>query len=142
MEKHLCKSGVMPNYLVWYRHGESIRHVDVEVELDDDHDRMDDMLHDLGREVEMNAEEPGQLPRDAHEFFRLLATGEERLHEHTQMLVLGTLKTNGDKVEAQHFKQCLQRHLPTNGQGSPGESYVAKEYVLRKEDVGWSWDEI
>jgi hypothetical protein len=35
------------------------------MELDDDHDRMDDMLHDLGREVEMNAEEPGQLPRDA-----------------------------------------------------------------------------
>jgi hypothetical protein len=57
MEKHLCKSGFMPNYLVWYRHGESIRHVDAEVELDDDHDRMDDMLHDLGREVEMNAEE-------------------------------------------------------------------------------------
>jgi hypothetical protein len=40
MEKHLCKSGFMPNYLVWYRHGDSIRHVDAEVELDDDHDRM------------------------------------------------------------------------------------------------------
>ena len=24
MEKHLCKSGFMPNYLVWYRHRESI----------------------------------------------------------------------------------------------------------------------
>ena len=31
-------------------------------------------------------------------------------------------KTNGDKVEAQHFKQCLQRHRPTDGRGSPGES--------------------
>jgi hypothetical protein len=61
MEKHLCKCGFMPNYLVWYRHGESIGHVDAEVELDDDHDRMDDMLHDLGREVEMNAEEPGSF---------------------------------------------------------------------------------
>jgi hypothetical protein len=83
MEKHLCKSGFMPNYLAWYWHGESIIHVDAEVELDDDHDRMDGMLHDLGREVEMNAEEPGQLPHDAQEFFRLLAAGEERLHEHT-----------------------------------------------------------
>ena len=67
----------MPNYLVWYRHGESIKHVDAEVELDDDHDRMDDMLHDLGRDVEMNAEELGQLPRDAQEFFRLLAAERE-----------------------------------------------------------------
>jgi hypothetical protein len=91
MEKHLCKIGFMPNYIVWYWYGESIRHVDAEVELDDDHDRMDGMLHDLGRDVEMNAEEPGQLPRDAQEFFRLLATGEERLHEHTQMSILGTL---------------------------------------------------
>ena len=49
------------------------------------------MLHDLGRDVEMNAEESGQLPRDAQEFFWLLTAGEERLHEHTQMLVLGTL---------------------------------------------------
>ena len=51
----------MPNYLVWYRHGESIRHVDAEVELDDDHDRMDDMLHDLGREVEMNVRSRGSF---------------------------------------------------------------------------------
>ena len=146
MEKHLCKSGFMPNYLVWYRHGESIRHVDAEVELDDDHDRMDDMLHDLGREVEMNAVEPGQLPRDAQEFFRLLAAGEERLHEHTQMSVLGTLtrlmaiksKHNISNSAYNDIVQLMGEVLPENHK-LPKNMYFAKKMLA---GLGMTYEKI
>jgi hypothetical protein len=90
MEKHLCKSGFMPNYLVWYRHGESIRYVDAVVEL-------------------------GILPATRR-------GRRETARAHSDVSSWDSHKTNGDKVEAQHFKQCLQRHRPTDGRGSLGES--------------------
>jgi hypothetical protein len=78
----------MLNYLVWRDHGEvepSV--VGVELDRNEDDDRMDEMLTDIGREYEVGFGERGQPP-EVQNFYRLLATADEKVHDGTDVTVL------------------------------------------------------
>jgi hypothetical protein len=51
----------------------------------DDADRMDDMVADIGRGYDLESEDP--LPK-VQNFYRLLAASEEKVHDGTDMTVL------------------------------------------------------
>ena len=97
IEQHLCRWGFMPNYLVWRRHGELLSRRNVVPEQEAGHhdttnNRMDDMLNDLGRGIDFDAEEKqGRVRSYVEEYFRLLEAGDEKLHDHTDMTLLETV---------------------------------------------------
>jgi hypothetical protein len=61
VQVHLCQEGFMLNYLVWRDHREvEPPVVGVESDGNEDDDRMDEMLADIGREYEVGSGEQGQ----------------------------------------------------------------------------------
>jgi hypothetical protein len=74
----------MPNYIVWRDHGA----VELPVESDgnEDKDRMDEMVVDIGREYEIGSREQGEPP-EVQNFYRLLAIVDEKVHEGTDVTV-------------------------------------------------------
>jgi hypothetical protein len=81
----------MPNYLVWRDHGEvepSV--VGVESDGNEDDDRMDEMLADIGREYKVGSGEQGQPPV-VQNFYRLLTAADEKVHDGTDVTVLQTV---------------------------------------------------
>jgi hypothetical protein len=78
----------MPNYLVWHDHGEVEPPViGAESDRNEDDDRMDEMLADIGREYEVGSGEQGQ-PSEVQNFYMLLATADEKVHDGTNVTVL------------------------------------------------------
>src|SRR6266540_689102 len=71
----------MPNYLTWFEHGER------KPVIEEDEDRMDEMLGDIGRVFEVNSEKDHPRP-EVQEFYRLLDASGEKLHEFTNITVL------------------------------------------------------
>jgi hypothetical protein len=51
----------------------------------DDVDRMDDIVADIGRGYDLESEDP---PLEVQNFYRLLATSEEKVHDGSDMTVL------------------------------------------------------
>jgi hypothetical protein len=70
MSAHLAKKGFMPNYLLWHQHGEVRPAVADESDENDDVDRMDDMVANIGRGYDLESEDP---PPEVQNFYRLLA---------------------------------------------------------------------
>jgi hypothetical protein len=88
VQVHLCQEGFMPNYLVWRDHGEvgpSV--VGAESDGNEDDDRMDEMLADIGREYKVGSREQGQPPK-VQNFYTLLAAADETVHDGTNVTVL------------------------------------------------------
>jgi hypothetical protein len=56
-----------------------------ESDENDDVDRMDDMVTDIGRGYDL---EPKDLPQEVQNFYRLLAASEEKVHDGTDITVL------------------------------------------------------
>jgi hypothetical protein len=78
----------MPNYLVWRDHGEVEPPViGAESDINEDDDRMDEMLADIGRECEVGSGEQGQPPK-VQNFYSLLAATDEKVHDGTDVTVL------------------------------------------------------
>jgi hypothetical protein len=78
----------MPNYLVWHDHGEvEPPVVGTKSDINEDDDRMDEMLADIGREYEVGSGEQGQ-PSEVQNFYRLLAAVDEKVHDGTDVTVL------------------------------------------------------
>jgi hypothetical protein len=78
----------MLNYLVWRDHGEvEPPVVGPESGRNEDDDRMDEMLADIGREYKVGSGEQGQPP-EVQNFYRLLATADEKAHDGTNVTVL------------------------------------------------------
>jgi hypothetical protein len=78
----------MPNYLVWHDHREvepSV--VGVESDRNEDDDRIDEMVVDIGREYEVGSGEQGQSP-EVKNFYRLLTATDEKVHDGTDVIVL------------------------------------------------------
>lgn len=86
VQLHLCKFGFMPNYMVWRYHGEADGHA-MELNQWEDHDRMDEMLDDLGRGIGVTSNE-GPPPEDVQKFYKVLEASEEKLHDFTEVTVL------------------------------------------------------
>jgi hypothetical protein len=66
---HLAKKGFMTNYLLWHQHGEVWLAVADESDENDDVDRMDDMVADIGRGYDLESEDP---PPEIQNFYRPL----------------------------------------------------------------------
>jgi hypothetical protein len=81
---HLAKKGFISNYLLWNQHGEVQPTVADESDGNDDVDRMDDMVADIGRGYDLESEEP---PSKVQNFYRLLAASEKKVHDGTDVTV-------------------------------------------------------
>jgi hypothetical protein len=55
MSTHLAKKGFMSKYLLWHQHGEVQPAVADESDGNDDVDRMDDMVADIGRGYDLES---------------------------------------------------------------------------------------
>jgi hypothetical protein len=55
MSTHLAKKGFMSKYLLWYQHGEVQPAVADESDGNDDVDRMDDMVANIGRGYDLES---------------------------------------------------------------------------------------
>jgi hypothetical protein len=82
---HLAKKGFMLNYLLWHQHGEVRPAVADETDGNDDVNRMADMVADIRRGYDLESKDP---PLEVQNFYRLLATSEEKEHVGTNMTVL------------------------------------------------------
>jgi hypothetical protein len=58
MSTHLAKNGFMSNYLLWHKHGEVWPAVANESNGNDDVDRMDDMVVNIGMGYDLESEDP------------------------------------------------------------------------------------
>jgi hypothetical protein len=85
MSAHLAKKRFMSNYLFWHQHGEVRPMVADESDENDDVDRMDAMIANIGRGYDVESEDP---PPEVQNFYRLLATSEEKVHDGTDVTVL------------------------------------------------------
>jgi hypothetical protein len=85
MSAHLAKKGFMSNYLLWHQHGMVQPAVVDESDRNDDVDRMDDMVADIGRGYDLKSEDP---PSEVQNFYKLLAASEEKVHNGTDVTVL------------------------------------------------------
>jgi hypothetical protein len=76
---HLCQEGFMPNYLV----------ADIGREYDgnENEDRMDEMVANIGRQYEIGSRELGEPP-EVQNFYRLLVAVDEKVHDGTDVTVL------------------------------------------------------
>jgi hypothetical protein len=85
---HMCSHGFVPGYKVWCLHGESRleRVAEVEVDDDEDVDRMDQMLEDL--QPELTPDHHDSPTPEVQMFFDLLKASEEPLHGHSDVTVL------------------------------------------------------
>jgi hypothetical protein len=73
---------------VWHDHGE-VEPLVVGAELDEneDDDRMDEMVADIGGEYEVGSGEQGQPP-EVQNFYRLITVADEKVHDGTDVTVL------------------------------------------------------
>jgi hypothetical protein len=55
MSAHLAKKGFMSNYLLWHQHGDVQLVVADELDENDDIDRMDDMVADIGKGYDLES---------------------------------------------------------------------------------------
>jgi hypothetical protein len=84
---HIAKHGFMPNYLVWHQHAEVQTFVAAESNKSDDEDRMDDMIAYIGMEYDLGSRDQ-HSPLEVHNFYRLLAASDEKVHDGTDLTVL------------------------------------------------------
>jgi hypothetical protein len=85
MFAHLAKKGFMANYLLGTQHGDVQPAVADESNRNDDVDRMDDMVADIGRGYNLEFEDP---PTEVQKFYMNLAASGEKVHDGTDMTVL------------------------------------------------------
>jgi hypothetical protein len=55
MSAHLAKKGFISNYLLWHQHGDVQLVVADELDENDDIDRMDDMVADIGKGYDLKS---------------------------------------------------------------------------------------
>jgi hypothetical protein len=77
----------MLNYLMWHQHGEVQALATADSDGSDDEDRMDDMIEDIGMEYDLGSGDQ-HLPLEVQNFYRLLATSDEKVHDGTDLTVL------------------------------------------------------
>jgi hypothetical protein len=77
----------MPNYLVWHQHGEVQAAAPAESDGRDDEDQMDDKIAYIGMEYDLGSGDQ-HPPPEVHNFYRLLAASDEKVHDGTKLTVL------------------------------------------------------
>jgi hypothetical protein len=80
--------GFMPNYLVWRNHGEvEPPAVGAESDGNEDEDRTDEMIDDIGREYEIGSGDQEPLP-EVQNFYKLISTSYEKVQDGADVTVL------------------------------------------------------
>jgi hypothetical protein len=112
VQVHLCQEGFMPNYLVWHDHREvELPVVGAESDGNEDDDRMDEMLADIGRDYEVGSGEQGQ-PSEVQNIYRLLAAAEEKVHDGTDVTILQAVThLMAMKSKYNFSNQCYNDHV-------------------------------
>jgi hypothetical protein len=87
IQLHLCNVGFMSNYLMWYDHVEVQLATVAKSNENEDEDRMDDMITDIGREYDLGYGEQPQPP-EVQNFYMLLAASDEKVHDDIDVIVL------------------------------------------------------
>jgi hypothetical protein len=81
----------MLTYLVWRDHRDvELPVVGIESDGNEDDDRMDEMIADIGRDYEVWSGEQGH-PSKVQNFYRLLTAADEKVHDGTDVTVLQAL---------------------------------------------------
>jgi hypothetical protein len=75
----------MSNYLMWHQYGEVQPPLADKSDGNDDEDQMVDMVADIGRGYDLESADPSSKVQN---FYRLLATSEEKVHDGTNVTVL------------------------------------------------------
>jgi hypothetical protein len=130
---HLAKKGFISNYLLCHQHGEVQLVVADELDGNDDVDRMDDMVVDIGRGYDLDSEDP---PSEVQNFYRLLAAKEEKVHDGTYVTVLQVVThLMGLKSKYSFLNQCYNNIMkliiiliPMN-HNIPKDLYLSKKIV-------------
>jgi hypothetical protein len=87
MSGHIAKKGFIPDYLVWHQHREVQPPVAVDSNGNDDENRMDGMIADIGIEYDLGSEYQ-HPPSEMQNFYMLLAASKEKVHDGTTLTVL------------------------------------------------------
>jgi hypothetical protein len=95
----------MPNYLVWRDHGEAEK-LATESDGNEDEDHMDEMVADIGREYKVGFGEQEELS-EVHNFYKLFATVDEKLHDCTDVTVLQAVTRLMDEIKVQLLESIL-----------------------------------
>jgi hypothetical protein len=103
---HLSKKEFMANYLLWYQHGEVQPAVVDESDGNDDVDRMDGMVADIGKGYDLESKDP---PSEVQNFYMLLETSEEKV-------------CDGVRIEVQLLKSLLQWYREVDYRSHPSEA--------------------
>jgi hypothetical protein len=86
VQVHLCQEGFIPNYQLWRDHGEvEPLVIDAELNRNEDDDRMNEMVADIGREYEVGSGEQGQ-PLEVQNFYMLLGATDEKVRDGSDMM--------------------------------------------------------
>jgi hypothetical protein len=97
----------MLNYQVWHDHGEvEPPIVGIESNENEDDDRMDEMVADIGREYEVGSGEHGRL-LEVQNFYKHLAAVDEKVHDGTDVTVLQAVtRLMAMKLKYSFSNQC------------------------------------
>jgi hypothetical protein len=106
MPGHIANHGFMLNHLVWHQHGEVHALALTESDESDDEDQMDDMIADIGMEYDLGSGDQ-HPPSEVQNFYRLLTTSDEKVHDGTNFTVLQAVTPlMGMKSKYNFSNQC------------------------------------
>jgi hypothetical protein len=133
MSAHLAKKRFMSNYLLWHQHVEVQIAVADESNGNDDVNRMDDMVADIGRGYDLESEDP---PPEVQIFYRLLAASEEKVHDSTDMTMLQAVtRVMGFKSKYSFSNQCYNDIVKLIIDLIPGKHYILRDLYQSKKIV-------
>jgi hypothetical protein len=125
----------MPNYQVWLDHGEA-EELPVELNGNEDEDRMDEMVANIGREYEIGSGEQGE-PLEVQNFYSLLASTDEKVYDGTNVTVLQAVtRLMMMKSKCNFSNQCYNNmvkliiDLISMKHNMPKDLYESKQIVV------------
>jgi hypothetical protein len=135
----------MLNYLMWNQHGEVHAPATAESDGSDDEDRMDYMIVDIGIEYDIGSGDQ-HPPLEVHNFYRLLAASDEKVHDDTNLIVLQAVtRLMGIKLKYNFSNQCyndimkLIINLIPAKHNMPKDLYQSKKIVA---SLGMNYEKI
>jgi hypothetical protein len=145
MPNHIDKHGFMPNYLVWHQHGEVQAPATDESDESDDEDRIDNMIVGIGMEYDLGYGDQ-HPPLEVQDFYRLLTTSNEKVHDATVLTVLQTVThLMGMKLKYNFKNQCYNNIIKLFIDLIPAKHNLPKDLYQSKKIVaglGTSYEKI
>jgi hypothetical protein len=133
------------NYLVWHQHREERAPTADELDGNDDKDRMDDIIADIGMEYDLGSEDQHPPPK-VQNFYRLLAASDEKVHDGTNLSTLQAVMRLMEMKSMYNFSnQCyndivkLIIDLIPMKHNMPKDLYPSKKIVV---SLGMNYEKI